>query len=504
MAVTALGGLVLILLSVVVSTVLDGNSFGPLLSPSSFVLVFFATVGASVFSYELADLLNLPKAMARALKSHEVDLGARIELYMRLADAARRDGLLALDGLIDDIEDGYVRYGLRLVTDGADESQLKDELDAYMGAIEERHAPPSAMLRKLSGYAPAFGMVGTVIGLVNMLGAVSSPDELGKGMALALLTTLYGVVLANMVVPALRRAAREAARRRDVGDGVRHRRDLPAADRDQPPRHRGAPREPAAAGGTAGLRRTPGEGGMSRRRRKEAPPDDSGRWMATYGDMVTLLMAFFVMMFAISSIQEDKFQAFLSGLGQFGNPGNAAITVGEQQGTLEPVSRPLRRPVTTHQHRRPHGAATRARRARRGDGGGGGRSRSPRRGGDHRGRARPGRVHRDRPSPVRRRVDAADRAGPGDHRRRRPVAGRGRQRDPRRGPRGHHAAEPQRLHQLEPLHGPGRCRGEPPGGRARHRAAAADGVGFRRVPAAPTRRHARGEGPQPPGRARSS
>lgn len=197
MGATALGGFAMIVLAVVGATILDGNSFGPLISPSSFVLVFGTTVGASMFAYEVRDILNLPKVMLRALKSSDVALGDRIEMYMRLAESARREGLLALDAMIDDIEDAYVQYGLRLVTDGADENQLKEELDAYMGAVEGRHAVPSTILRKLASYAPAFGMVGTVIGLVNMLGSLSSPEDLGAGMALALLTTLYGVVFAN-------------------------------------------------------------------------------------------------------------------------------------------------------------------------------------------------------------------------------------------------------------------------------------------------------------------
>lgn len=199
MGLTAIAGAVLGLLAIVVSMVMDGNSFGPLISPSSFVLVFGCTVGSSMFSYEVADVVGLPKAMIRALKSSSTDLGDRISMYMKLAESARREGLLALDAKIDEIGDAYIQYGLRLVTDGADETQLKEELEAYMGAVEDRHAVPAALLRKLSGYAPAFGMVGTVIGLVNMLGALTSPEDLGKGMALALLTTLYGVLLANMV-----------------------------------------------------------------------------------------------------------------------------------------------------------------------------------------------------------------------------------------------------------------------------------------------------------------
>lgn len=199
MALTAIGGVVLVLLAVVVSTVMDGNSFGPLMGPSSAILVLGATIGSSIFAYETADATNLPKVMLRALRSSKIDLSDRISMYMRLAESARREGLLALDAMLDDIDDPYVQYGLRLVTDGADETQLREELETYMGAVDDRHGVPPALLRKLAAYAPAYGMVGTVIGLVNMLGALASPEDLGAGMALALLTTLYGVLFANVV-----------------------------------------------------------------------------------------------------------------------------------------------------------------------------------------------------------------------------------------------------------------------------------------------------------------
>lgn len=199
MGITAIGGFLLVLAAIVVSTIVDGNSFGPLISPSSFVLVMGCTVGSAIFSYELSDVVGLPKVVLRAIRRSSVDHGERIAMYMALADSARREGLLALDAKIDDIEDPYIQHGLRLVTDGADEEQLRSELDAYMSAVEDRHAAPAALLRKLAAYAPSFGMVGTVIGLVNMLGSLDNPSQLGSGMALALLTTLYGVVFANVL-----------------------------------------------------------------------------------------------------------------------------------------------------------------------------------------------------------------------------------------------------------------------------------------------------------------
>lgn len=198
MAITFIIGLVLCVLAIVGSTIMDGNSFGPLIGPSSFILVFFCAIGVSMMSYEMADLKALPKAILRSLKAVNVDYDERITYYIDLADVVRRDGLLALEEKITQIDDPFAQYGLRMLTDGVDETTLRTELDAWIDAMVERHAVAPAFMRKLAVYSPAFGMVGTVIGLVNMLGNLSSPESLGGGMALALLTTLYGSLFANL------------------------------------------------------------------------------------------------------------------------------------------------------------------------------------------------------------------------------------------------------------------------------------------------------------------
>lgn len=199
MAITYVIGFVLCLLAIVGSTIMDGNSFGPLIGPSSFILVMFCALGVSMMSYEMAELKAVPKALIRAFKAVDIDFDARIGYYLDLADVVRRDGLLALDARINDFDDQFVQYGLRMLTDGVDEAKLHQELDSWTDALVERHAVAPSFFRKLSVYSPAFGMVGTVIGLVNMLGNLSSPEQLGGGMALALLTTLYGSLFANLI-----------------------------------------------------------------------------------------------------------------------------------------------------------------------------------------------------------------------------------------------------------------------------------------------------------------
>lgn len=193
-----LGGALLALLGIVVSTIMDGNSFGPLIGPSSLVLVFFGAVGAGLMAYRKVDLAAIPKSTVKAIKGQALDVQDTITQLAQLAEVARRDGMLALEAKLESIEDRFVRTGVQLLVDGVDEEVLKDTLEIEINALDERHATAISFFKSLAGYAPTFGMVGTVIGLINMLGNLSDPSQLGKGMALALLTTLYGVMFANL------------------------------------------------------------------------------------------------------------------------------------------------------------------------------------------------------------------------------------------------------------------------------------------------------------------
>lgn len=220
-----LGGVVLSLLAIAVSTIMDGNSFGPLIGPSSFVLVFFGALGAGLMTYRLSDVLRVPKAAVFALLGKPPDPSDAVTQLAKLADTARREGMLALEGRLAEVDDAFLRQGLQLVVDGLDADQVREMLDIDIAAVDERHKMPIAFLRSVGGYCPTFGMIGTVIGLVNMLQNLSDPDQLGIGMALALLTTLYGVMLANIVFLPLasrldRMNAMELAARDVAIDGI--------------------------------------------------------------------------------------------------------------------------------------------------------------------------------------------------------------------------------------------------------------------------------------------
>ncbi len=220
-----LGGIALILTAIGAAMVIDGNSLGVLLGPSSFVLVFFSTAGAAVMAYGLSELKSIPRVIVAALRNAPPDLDETVTTLASLADVARKEGMLALESRLEEISDPGIRQALQLVVDGMEAEQVREMVEIDLESVEKRHQFGISFFRSLGSYAPTFGMVGTVIGLINMLQNLSDPSQLGIGMALAMLTTLYGVMLANIVfLPVASRLDRqndaEIAVREAALDGV--------------------------------------------------------------------------------------------------------------------------------------------------------------------------------------------------------------------------------------------------------------------------------------------
>jgi chemotaxis protein MotA len=122
-----------------------------------------------------------------------------IEQIVSLAETARRDGLLALEARLEEIENPFIVLGVQMAVDGTQAEVIEDVMRTEIAAIAGRHKEGKNILDQFGKYAPAFGMIGTLLGLVMMLGNMSDPDALGPGMAVALLTTLYGAVVSNAI-----------------------------------------------------------------------------------------------------------------------------------------------------------------------------------------------------------------------------------------------------------------------------------------------------------------
>ena len=164
----------------------------------SVLIVLGGTFGATVLANPLERSKALPKIFKAAFVSEQIDLIGLIQTLVSFAEKARREGLLALEEDAGQLDDEFMRKSIQLVVDGTDPELVKSILDTEIGLLEERHSANKGYLDSISELAPAFGMLGTLIGLIQMLGNLSDPDALGPGMAVALITTFYGSVLANM------------------------------------------------------------------------------------------------------------------------------------------------------------------------------------------------------------------------------------------------------------------------------------------------------------------
>lgn len=211
MDLSALIGLILGLALLLLSAA-GGGSAASFMHPASLGLVIGGTVAAALVHYPPARLLSALGALLRRRPSSSLaDLGQSLS---RLAEQARRHGVLALEVEAEQFDDPFLRKGIALVADGVEPAAVRSVLELDLAVAQERHRQAPACFESMAQYAPAFGLVGTLVGLVQMLRGMQDPAQIGPGLAIALLTTLYGVLLANLlflpVAGKLRARANEA------------------------------------------------------------------------------------------------------------------------------------------------------------------------------------------------------------------------------------------------------------------------------------------------------
>lgn len=177
----------------------EGSQLSSFVDIPSVIIVIGGTFAATFVSYPLARLLGLGKVAGKSFTNSLFDAQAIIVKIIELANVARREGLLALEEAVDQVKDDFLKKGVMLIVDGTDPELVKNILETELSYIQTRHGDGKAMFDTMGSLAPAFGMVGTLIGLVNMLKALDDPSSIGPAMAVALLTTFYGSVMANLI-----------------------------------------------------------------------------------------------------------------------------------------------------------------------------------------------------------------------------------------------------------------------------------------------------------------
>ncbi len=193
------GALVLISAAIVM-----GGSWGAFVDVPAMLIVLGGTSAVTMISFSLSDLRTTQSIIAKSLFNSTRDAGEAARNVISLAETARQSGTLTLqDHLAGLRNEPYLARGLTLVIDGTPGAEAERLMRKELHAIAERHAKGASVLRRASDVAPAMGLIGTLVGLVQMLGNLEDPAAIGPAMAVALLTTFYGAVLGNMVLAPL-------------------------------------------------------------------------------------------------------------------------------------------------------------------------------------------------------------------------------------------------------------------------------------------------------------
>jgi len=199
MEITAFAGILMGILSLVTAFVLDGGHVTSLYKPTAAMIVFGGTIGATIVSFSLNEIITVPKLFKIILFQRLTDEISLIEKLVSFSDKVRREGLLYLENELPSLSDSFMRKGIQLVVDGTDPELVRKIMETEIYAIQERHRTGANIFEAAGGYAPTMGIIGTVMGLVHVLGNLESPERLGPSIALAFIATFYGVGSANLL-----------------------------------------------------------------------------------------------------------------------------------------------------------------------------------------------------------------------------------------------------------------------------------------------------------------
>ena len=164
---------------------------------ASFIITIGGSIAGTLASFKLADFINGVKSIKLIFKDEVQDPAVVINQIISLSNTARKEGLLALEEAANGIEDDFLKKGIMLVVDGTDPELVRGIMETDLACVESRHKAKIAVWEKWAELGPAWGMIGTLIGLINMLKNLEDSSTIGPNMAVALVTTFYGSLIAN-------------------------------------------------------------------------------------------------------------------------------------------------------------------------------------------------------------------------------------------------------------------------------------------------------------------
>ncbi|WP_026316780.1 flagellar motor protein [Actinokineospora enzanensis] len=195
----SLAGMGLALVAIFVSMIMEGGDPASIFLLPPIILVIFGTLGAAMAGGMLKDTIGIVGLIKRAALTKPIDGAQIIDVVVRLADRARREGLLALEDEAKKVDDPFLRKGLELAIDGTDSDEVREILEGEIDTKRKVDKAGAKIFTDMGGFAPTIGIIGTVLGLVHVLENLSDPSSLGHLIAGAFVATLFGVLTANVI-----------------------------------------------------------------------------------------------------------------------------------------------------------------------------------------------------------------------------------------------------------------------------------------------------------------
>ena len=175
------------------------NNIGRYLDAPSAIITFGGAFFAVMAANTMKDYIGGLKSFLLVFKAPTIDMSAMIEKIIELSNIARKEGLLSLEEAASELDDEFMKKGILLIVDGTDPELVRGIMETELVSVEDRHKKKITFWEDLGAMGPAWGMIGTLVGLVNMLYEMDDPSSIGPSMAVALITTLYGSLLANWI-----------------------------------------------------------------------------------------------------------------------------------------------------------------------------------------------------------------------------------------------------------------------------------------------------------------
>ena len=200
MAVLSLIGIIMAFVAIIGGNYLEGGHLGALANGPAALIVLGGTVGAALLQSPMSAFKRAMQTVVWILFPPRIDMTGGIDRVVNWSLTARKEGLLGLEGMADTEPDSYSRKGLQLLVDGVEPETIRSVLEVDYMTQESRDIEAAKVFESMGGYAPTIGIIGAVMGLIHVMGNLADPGQLGSGIAVAFVATIYGVASANLVL----------------------------------------------------------------------------------------------------------------------------------------------------------------------------------------------------------------------------------------------------------------------------------------------------------------